>query len=97
MSQAKNSILSRIISNGATYKAMIVTIALAGFFLRFRQYLANRSLWVDEARLANNILERSVLELIKFPLLFNQSAPGGDPLVNEIDILVKKPETVSIF
>ena len=77
MSQAKNSILSRIINNGAAYKAMIVTIALAGFFFRLRQYLANRSLWVDEARLANNILERSVFELIKSPLLFNQAAPPG--------------------
>lgn len=49
---------------------------LLGVILRLRQYLANRSLWVDEASLALNIVNRTYSELIR-PLDYDQGAPLG--------------------
>jgi hypothetical protein len=57
-------------------------ILLVGILLRVREYLANRSLWVDEADLVNNILERSFLELTR-PLSYSQHAPIGFLLVEK--------------
>lgn len=44
------------------------------FFIALWQYYLNRSLWLDEAMLANNILNRNLLELLQ-PLDNFQSAP----------------------
>ncbi len=51
-------------------------ILLVGFIFRSRQYLTGRSLWLDEAFLAVNILERTFLELLQ-PLDYSQGAPIG--------------------
>ena len=51
-------------------------LVLAGFILRLRQYLTNRSLWLDEAMLTNNILGRDFAGLLQ-PLSDNQGAPLG--------------------
>src|SRR3984893_12155548 len=51
-------------------------IILFGPLLRLTQYLSNRSLWLDEANLALNIVSRSFLQLLK-PLDNNQGAPIG--------------------
>ena len=51
-------------------------IILFGTLLRLTQYLSNRSLWLDEANLALNIVNRSFLQLLK-PLDNNQGAPIG--------------------
>ena len=51
-------------------------LVLAGFVLRLRPYLANRSLWLDEAMLANNILSRSFAGLTQ-QLSNDQGAPIG--------------------
>lgn len=53
-----------------------LALILAGFVLRLRQYLVNRSLWLDEAMLANNILARTFAGLFQ-PLDNNQGAPIG--------------------
>ncbi|MEO0759426.1 MAG: glycosyltransferase family 39 protein [Cyanobacteria bacterium J06648_16] len=47
---------------------------LLGFFLRIHQYIYNRPLWLDEAMLSNNIVNRSFAELLE-PLGSRQSAP----------------------
>jgi hypothetical protein len=47
-----------------------------GIALRVAQYLANRSLWIDETWLALNLLSRSFGHLTK-PLDFSQGAPIG--------------------
>src|SRR5579875_238122 len=47
-----------------------------GMFLRVSQYLANRSLWIDECFLASNVIHRSFVHLFT-PLEHNQVAPPG--------------------
>ena len=48
----------------------------AGVLLRAVQYFANSSLWVDEAALSRNILDKSFAQLTE-PLDYAQSAPIG--------------------
>jgi hypothetical protein len=57
-------------------RQLILLLVGIGVLLRAAQYLSNRSLWVDEAWLALNLLERSLGSLAK-PLDFNQAAPIG--------------------
>lgn len=52
------------------------SIIVLGVFLRLRQYFANRSLWVDEASLALNIINRTFNDLM-LPLDYDQAAPLG--------------------
>ncbi|MCS7001709.1 MAG: hypothetical protein NZ518_02555 [Dehalococcoidia bacterium] len=59
---------------------VIGALALAGVAIRANQYATPRSLWLDEAFLALNIVSRSPLELL-FPLDYNQGAPVGVLLV----------------
>src|SRR5690242_461144 len=47
-----------------------------GLLLRIRAYLFNRSLWIDEAELALNIVRRSLGGLMR-PLDHSQAAPAG--------------------
>lgn len=60
---------------------------ILGVFLRIRQYAINRSLWVDEASLALNIVHRSFGALLQ-PLDYNQGAPIGFLFVEKILISI---------
>lgn len=60
-------------------------IVLFGVLLRLRQYLANRSLWLDEATLALNIVNRSLVGLTR-PLDYGQGAPIGFLLIEKVSI-----------
>ncbi|GAB4504117.1 MAG: hypothetical protein Fur0043_11100 [Anaerolineales bacterium] len=51
-------------------------LALMGVILRLRQYIANRSLWADEASLAYNLANHSFAELTQL-LDYHQAAPIG--------------------
>jgi hypothetical protein len=54
--------------------AVAATLIAAGVILRLWQYLANSSLWIDEAALARNIIERPFSELFG-SLHYAQVAP----------------------
>ena len=57
-------------------------LAAAGAILRLWQYLSNTSLWLDEAALARNIVDRSPQNLFE-PLDYAQVAPPGFLLVEK--------------
>jgi hypothetical protein len=62
--------------NFSDSKRLVWFLLMFGLVLRVAQYLFNRSLWMDEAYLALNILGRSFSELLK-PLDYDQGAPIG--------------------
>ncbi len=58
-----------------------------GVAMRLIQYLANRSLWADEAVLALNIVNRSYLELLQ-PLDYDQGAPIGFLMIEKLAVQI---------
>jgi hypothetical protein len=62
---------------------LCVAIFLIGAAFRLSQYIADRSLWFDEALLALNIRNRSFSGLAQ-PLDYNQGAPLGFLLVQKL-------------
>jgi uncharacterized membrane protein len=58
-------------------------LILIGIALRLAQYLANRSLWLDESFLALNILHRSLRQLLE-PLNYGQATPLAFLMVEKL-------------
>ncbi len=56
------------------YRLLVFLTSLVGIGLSIYQYIFNRSLWLDEAKLAHNIVDRDYLELLE-PMDSNQVAP----------------------
>jgi hypothetical protein len=59
-----------------TSRAVLVMLVLVGFGLRAAALADDRNLWIDEAMLALNLVERSPAQLLE-PLGWNQGAPAG--------------------
>ena len=55
----------------------LVFILIYGIYIRFSEYIANRSVWFDEASLALNVINNSIRDLLTQPLDYNQVAPIG--------------------
>ena len=60
-------------SSSTRFERMIIAW---GILLRLTEYVSNRSLWLDESRLALNIVSRSFSQLLR-PLDYGQGAPVG--------------------
>ncbi|MDR1121160.1 MAG: hypothetical protein LBM08_09610, partial [Dysgonamonadaceae bacterium] len=53
---------------------IVALVLVAGAVLHLSQFLYNRSLWIDEASVALNLIHKNSLELLH-PLNYNQVAP----------------------
>jgi hypothetical protein len=72
----------------------VASVLFVGFLLRIRQYLTGRSLWIDEAMLALNIVNRDFVGLFK-PLDYDQGTPLGFLLIEKLfNVLLGKNELV---
>jgi len=58
-------------------RSILLWLMVIGAALRILRYLANRSLWLDEAYLADSVLTFSFKQLLTRPLLYWQAAPPG--------------------
>ena len=70
-------------ANSRSAELFVIIIAMVfflGAFLRINRYLQNRSLYIDEAMFALNILERTPVQLVG-PLSYDQTSPVGFTLL----------------
>lgn len=72
-------------SRTLNWQTLAWTFIIFAVAVRSVQYLSNRSLWIDEATLALNIIERSFSGLF-LPLANNQAAPVGFLLIERVAI-----------
>ena len=70
-------------------------ILAIGIYIRVVQYIANRSLWLDEAMLSLNIVHRTLFGLLK-PLIYNQAAPIGFLFLEKLAVLIFGPNEYSL-
>jgi 4-amino-4-deoxy-L-arabinose transferase-like glycosyltransferase len=78
---------SRDYSRLDLYKLSTTAVVLLAIALRFAQYLYDRSLWMDEAFLALNIIDKPFSGLFG-ELGFNQAAPPGFLLLERTGVTV---------
>ena len=67
---------TEILSTKLTPQRIAFIAIVVGIALRLIHYLLDRSLWIDEAFVALNLIERPFDELLE-PLKYNQAAPVG--------------------
>ena len=77
------------------FSILILLISALGVYLRIHVYLFNRSLWMDEAGLANNLLlPHSILD----NMTYKQASPPLFKLISLINIkLFGETEYIFIF
>ena len=74
---------------------LIWIIITVGILVRVRQYIADRSLWLDESMLSSNILNRTFSGLLQ-PLDFGQGAPIGFLFLEKLAVLTGGPSEYSL-
>lgn len=81
-----------------TPKRLALVLIAVGILVRSIQYIANRSLWADEATLALNIINRPLVHLFK-PLAYEQGAPLGFLAIEKliVEILGDHEYTLRLF
>lgn len=67
------------------HRTLSFALIIGGMALRLRQYLANRSLWLDECFLALNLRDRALVDLLD-PLDWGQGAPIGFLLMEKLSV-----------
>jgi hypothetical protein len=60
----------------------------AGICLRLFHFFHNRSLWIDESFLANNLVRLGFAELVTGPLEYEQKAPIGYLLLSKLSVVL---------
>ncbi len=75
--------VSRLSASRAWERVAVALLLFLGIVLRLRQYLTGRSLWVDEAMLALNVVQRGFAAMFQ-PLDYDQGAPIGFLLVEKL-------------
>jgi len=85
-SVARRPLLAQV-REASLYRVTLWAILLFGIAFRLEQYLYNRSLWMDEAFLALNIIDRPFADLFG-QLSFNQAAPPGFLFVERLNVEV---------
>jgi len=76
----------------------VIALCLVGAFLRIYFFIVDRSFWLDEAKLAINIIDRSFFGLFQ-PLAYDQAAPIGFLLLEKaaVSILGGKDQIFRVF
>lgn len=69
-------------------RRLLALLMLVGVLLRVLRYWADRSLWLDEAYLANSILTYSFKQLLTTPLMHWQAAPPGFLLLQKSAVIL---------
>jgi hypothetical protein len=69
------------------YMVYELAIIIFGAIFRIREYLFNRSLWLDESAISLEIVNKSLINLFK-PLGLGQSAPIGFLILEKIAVAV---------
>ena len=69
------------------YRKASFALIILGITIRIYNYLLNRSLWLDEAMLSNNIIHRNFLQLLQ-PLDNRQVAPIGFLYVQKLFVIL---------
>ncbi len=75
--------------------AATIGLIVIGVGLRLWQYLSNASLWIDEAALARNIIDRPVWGLLR-PLDYAQVSPPGFLLIQKAAVLSLGPSEYAL-
>lgn len=84
----KNKIqISKRVSWLLNAKTLLWLIIFLGILLRLNSFLSARSLWLDEAKLALNIVDRSFSGLFE-PLNYDQGAPLGFLMIEKLAITI---------
>jgi hypothetical protein len=77
-------------ADGAWAPPLAAAVIALGAALRLRAYFADRSLWLDEAMLALNVVERSTARLFA-PLENHQYAPPAFLILEKLSVLALGP------
>ena len=73
-------------SRHSGYSLLSFALIAAGIALRLWQFAGKSALWTDEATLANNIVSRSLGQLILEPLGHHQAAPVGFLVIEKLAV-----------
>lgn len=80
--------MKKILDKASAASIFIYLSIFIGILLRFRQYLFNRALWLDEANVALNIVDKSFSQLVFGHLDRGQAAPPGFLFVEKFFIVL---------
>ncbi|MBI4524571.1 MAG: glycosyltransferase family 39 protein [Deltaproteobacteria bacterium] len=70
---------------------VLLAAVVIGVALRVFQYAASTSLWLDEIAVAQNVLDRSLWDLLTVPLSYDQTAPKGFLLAEKLAVTAFGP------